>query len=85
MQPQDDTTPSVTTRLLRLLLDPTSRVSLLVLLSYAAAVLGILVGVFGGGFEQPETTAAAAGIALLGLSFVLMFYVSVTLASLDGR
>lgn len=73
-----------TARHVRLLLDPTSRISLLVVLSYVTAGIGVWIG-FSGGFDDPLASRAGVGIAMLAVSFLLLFYVSVTLVSVRGR
>lgn len=72
-----------TARHVRLLLNPTSRISALIVLSYVTAGIGVWFG-FAGGFDHPMTAGAGIGIAMLAVSFFLLFYVSVTVVSFRG-
>lgn len=72
-----------TARHVRILLDPTSRLTVMILLSYVTAGIGVWIG-FTGGFDRPTASRAGFGIAMLAVSFLLLFYVSVTLVSFRG-
>jgi hypothetical protein len=73
---------SWTDRALRLLTDPSRRIPLLILVAYVAAALGLGVAFFGG-IRNPNSDVATYGILLLFVSFASLFYVSVTVLSLD--
>ena len=71
-------------RLVRLVTSPGRWLPLVALVAYVAAGVGVALG-FLGGFEDPMSTDASYGIALLAGAFVLLFYVSVSLSSYEGR
>lgn len=60
------------------------RFAVLVVLTYCAALAGLAV-TFVEGTTHPESNLAAVGIALLFASFLGLFYLSVTLLSVDGE
>ena len=68
-------------RLARLVFDRGRRLSLLIVVGYAAALVGV--GIAFLGLDRPGGDVVAVGIALLFLAFVALFVVSVSLASLD--
>ena len=82
MHPRAPETSSWTNRAIRLVTDPSRRVAFLIVVAYVAAALGLGVAFFGG-IRNPTSDYATYGIALLFLSFVCLFYVSVTVLSLD--
>lgn len=69
-------------RALRLVTDPRRRVATLVVVAYVAAVLGLGVAFFGG-INNPTSDFALLGIVLLFVSFASLFYVSVTVITLE--
>lgn len=69
-------------RAIRLVTDPSRRVGLLIAIAYVAAALGLGVA-FLGGVRNPNSDIATLGIVLLFVSFACLFYVSVTVLSLD--
>ena len=70
-------------RFVRLALDRSKRLSVLIAVGYVAAVAGLAVGFVGA--DRPQGDVAAAGIVLLFLSFASLFYVSISIVSLgDG-
>lgn len=69
-------------RALHLLTDPVRRVTVLIVIAYAAAALGLGVAFFGG-IDNPNSDFATLGIVLLFVSFASLFYVSVTVLNLE--
>ena len=69
-------------RLVRLVTSPGRWLPLVALVAYVAAGVGVALG-FLGGFDDPMSTDASYGIALLAGAFVLLFYVSVSLSSYE--
>lgn len=69
-------------RAVRLVTDPSRRVGLLITIAYASAALGLGVAFFGG-INNPNSNLATLGIILLFVSFASLFYVSVTVLSLE--
>lgn len=69
-------------RAIRLVTDPSRRVSVLIAVSYVAAALGLGVA-FLGGINNPNSDLATLGIVLLFVSFASLFYVSVTVLTLE--
>lgn len=82
MYPRQPDLTSWSDRAIRLLTDPSRRVAVLILVAYVAAALGLGVAFFGG-IRNPTTDYATYGIALLFVSFVCLFYVSITVVSLE--
>ena len=82
MEPQPAEPTTLTDRLLRLVTDPSRRVPALIVLAYVAAALGLGVAFFGG-VRDPNSDFATVGIVFLSVSFVCLFYVSVTVLSLE--
>lgn len=68
-------------RAVRLLSDPGGRVMILTVVAYVAAALGLGVAFFGG-INHPSSEFATYGIVLLFVSFVTLFYVSLTVINL---
>lgn len=68
-------------RLVRLAFDRGRRLSLLIVVGYVAALLGVAIAFLG--LDRPGGDVVAVGLALLFLAFVALFVVSVSLASLD--
>lgn len=68
-------------RAVRLLSDPGGRVMVLTVVAYVAAALGLGVAFFGG-INHPSSDYATYGIVLLFVSFVTLFYVSLTVINL---
>lgn len=68
-------------RAVRLLSDPGGRVMVLTVVAYIAAALGLGVAFFGG-INHPSSEYATYGIVLLFVSFVTLFYVSLTVINL---
>lgn len=68
-------------RLIRELTDPARRISLLIVVAYVSAIVGLALSIFG---NAGDTVAvySTAGIALMGLSFVSLFVVSVLILDL---
>lgn len=75
-------TSTLADRALRLVTDPGRRVPALIVVAYVAAALGLGVA-FLGGVSNPNTDYATFGIVLLFVSFLSLFYVSVTILALD--
>lgn len=69
-------------RAVRLLADPGGRVMVMTVVAYVAAALGLGVAFFGG-INHPSSDFATYGIVLLFVSFVTLFYVSLTVITLD--
>lgn len=66
------------------LLSRSRRITLLIAVAYVSAAVGLVVS-FLAGEVSPESTLTTVGVALLGLSFVCLFVVSVTIQRLfDG-
>jgi hypothetical protein len=55
----------------------------LIVIAYVAAALGLGVAFFGG-INHPSSDSATYGLALLFVSFVSLFYVSVTVITLEA-
>ena len=72
---------SLYARAVRLLADPGGRVMVLTIVAYVAAALGLGVAFFGG-INHPSSDFATYGIVLLFVSFVSLFYVSLTVINL---
>lgn len=73
---------SLSDRAMRVVTDPGRRVTLLIVVAYVTAALGLGVA-FLGGVEEPHTGSATFGIVLLFVSFVSLFLVSVTVLHLE--
>lgn len=73
---------SLSDRAVRLVTDPSRRVPVLIVVAYVTAALGLGVA-FLGGVEDPNTDVATYGIVLLFVSFLSLFYVSVTVLHLE--
>lgn len=73
---------TLTDRVVRLVTDPSRRVPALIVVAYVAAALGLGVAFFGG-IRNPNSNLATVGIVLLFVSFLCLFYVSVTVLALD--
>lgn len=73
---------TLTDRVVRLVTDPSRRVPALIVVAYVAAALGLGVA-FLGGIRNPNSDFATVGIVLLFVSFLCLFYVSVTVLALD--
>ena len=82
MYPRPADAPSWSDRAVRLVTDPSRRVPFLIVVAYVCAGLGLGVAFFGG-IRNPTTDWATYGIALLFVSFVCLFYVSITVVTLD--
>lgn len=82
MYPSPTEPNSWSDRALRLITDPSRRVGLLITIAYVSAALGLGVAFFGG-IDDPNSNFATLGIVLLFLSFASLFYVSVTVLSLE--
>lgn len=82
MYPRPGEPSSWVDRAIRLVTDPSRRVGLLIAIAYVAAALGLGVAFFGG-IRNATSDIAAVGIVLLFVSFACLFYVSVTVLSLD--
>lgn len=82
MYPAHTEPTSWTDRVLQLITDPSRRVGLLITIAYASAALGLGVAFFGG-INDPNSHFATLGIVLLFVSFASLFYVSVTVLSLE--
>lgn len=72
---------SLTARLLSVVTHRTHRITILILFSYVTAVIGLAL-VFLIDFEVSEGIMLPLGVALLFLSFVTLFYVSVTITNI---
>lgn len=81
MYPRRPAPGSLYARAVRLLYDPGGRVMVLTLVAYVAAALGLGVAFFGG-INNPSSDYATYGIVLLFVSFVSLFYVSLTVVNL---
>lgn len=82
MHPRPHEPTSWSDRAIRLFTDPGRRIPLLILVAYVAAGLGLGVAFFGG-VGNPTSDYATLGIVLLFVSFACLFYVSVTVLSLE--
>ena len=65
-----------------LVTDQGHRVTVFTVVAYLAAALGLGVA-FLGGIDDPNSALATVGIVLLFVSFASLFYVSVTVLSLE--
>lgn len=64
--------------------DPGKRISALVVVAYAAGASGLVLSLFGNPAD-PRSSVGVAGIVLMGLSFLCMFVLSVTVLNVtDG-
>lgn len=71
-------------RLTETLVRPSRRISLLIVLAYVSATLGIALSVVGD-VGAPDAGYAVLGIGLMAVAFVSLFWVSVTLLELRSR
>lgn len=69
-------------RATRVLFDRSKRISALITVSYAAAALGLAITLVGG-IDGPTGGGIVLGLVLLFISFVTLFYVSVTLVAVQ--
>jgi len=74
-------TPSPTEFLISLVLDPGKRISVLLITGYVSGVAGLLLS-FYGNTGDPLSGATVGGIALMSLSFLCLFVLSVTMVNL---
>lgn len=74
-------TPSPTEFLISLVMDPGKRISVLLITGYVTGVGGLLLS-FYGNTGDPMAPATVGGIALMSLSFLCLFTISVTMVNL---
>lgn len=82
-RPRDGTTSTWFDAMASLVLDRSRRISFLIVVAYVSAFLG-LVAAFVAPDPGPGSGLMTLGIALMGLAFVCLFVVSVSILDLAG-
>lgn len=74
---------SLTDRAFEVVLHPARHVAGLTVLAYLAGIAGMGVAFFGG-IDRVQSVLSLVGIVLLAISFGVMFWISLTVATLEG-
>lgn len=75
---------SLVDRIVTRLVDPSKRISVLILIAYASGISGVVLSVFGDAAD-PTAPYSAIGIGLMGISFVSLFVVSAVILDLGNE